>query len=46
MKSLAARTYSWVLSAGGTQSMVKDMAARPLILALANPTPEILPEGG
>jgi malate dehydrogenase (oxaloacetate-decarboxylating)(NADP+) len=34
------------LSAGGvlTQSMVVKMAARPLILALANPTPEILPE--
>src|SRR5277367_4727163 len=34
------------LSAGGvlTQEMVKRMAARPLILALANPTPEILPE--
>jgi malate dehydrogenase (oxaloacetate-decarboxylating)(NADP+) len=34
------------LSAGGvlTQSMVLKMAARPLILALANPTPEILPE--
>src|SRR6202042_177994 len=34
------------LSAGGvlTQDMVKRMAARPLILALANPTPEILPE--
>jgi malate dehydrogenase (oxaloacetate-decarboxylating)(NADP+) len=34
------------LSAGGvlTQAMVRDMAARPLILALANPTPEILPE--
>jgi malate dehydrogenase (oxaloacetate-decarboxylating)(NADP+) len=34
------------LSAGGvlTQAMVKVMAARPLILALANPTPEILPE--
>jgi malate dehydrogenase (oxaloacetate-decarboxylating)(NADP+) len=34
------------LSAGGvlTQGMVKKMAARPLILALANPTPEILPE--
>ncbi len=34
------------LSAGGvlTQDMVKSMAARPLILALANPTPEILPE--
>src|SRR5277367_1636592 len=34
------------LSAGGvlTQSMVEKMAAKPLILALANPTPEILPE--
>jgi malate dehydrogenase (oxaloacetate-decarboxylating)(NADP+) len=34
------------LSAGGvlSQEMVKTMAARPLILALANPTPEILPE--
>jgi malate dehydrogenase (oxaloacetate-decarboxylating)(NADP+) len=34
------------LSAGGIlkQDMVKTMAARPLILALANPTPEILPE--
>jgi malate dehydrogenase (oxaloacetate-decarboxylating)(NADP+) len=34
------------LSAGGvlTQAMVRKMAARPLILALANPTPEILPE--
>jgi malate dehydrogenase (oxaloacetate-decarboxylating)(NADP+) len=34
------------LSAGGvlTQDMVTSMAARPLILALANPTPEILPE--
>jgi malate dehydrogenase (oxaloacetate-decarboxylating)(NADP+) len=34
------------LSAGGvlTQDMVKAMAARPLILALANPNPEILPE--
>jgi malate dehydrogenase (oxaloacetate-decarboxylating)(NADP+) len=34
------------LSAGGvlTKAMVKLMAARPLILALANPTPEILPE--
>jgi malate dehydrogenase (oxaloacetate-decarboxylating)(NADP+) len=34
------------LSAGGvlTPGMVKKMAARPLILALANPTPEILPE--
>src|SRR6202050_3501339 len=34
------------LSAGGvlTQDMVRVMAAKPLILALANPTPEILPE--
>jgi len=34
------------LSAGGVlkQEMVKQMAAKPLILALANPTPEILPE--
>src|SRR5450755_1551744 len=34
------------LSAGGVlkQSMVRKMAERPLILALANPTPEILPE--
>ena len=34
------------LSAGGvlTQDMVKLMAGRPLILALANPTPEIMPE--
>jgi malate dehydrogenase (oxaloacetate-decarboxylating)(NADP+) len=34
------------LSAGGIlkQDMVKSMAAKPLILALANPTPEILPE--
>src|SRR6202453_394555 len=34
------------LSAGGvlTQDMVKKMAPRPLIFALANPTPEILPE--
>ncbi|SIT44354.1 NAD(P)-dependent malic enzyme; bifunctional: NADP-dependent malic oxidoreductase (N-terminal); phosphotransacetylase (C-terminal)) [Paraburkholderia ribeironis] len=34
------------LSAGGVlkQEMVKQMAERPLILALANPTPEILPE--
>src|SRR5438045_1735218 len=34
------------LSAGGVlkQAMVKKMAARPLILALANPNPEILPE--
>jgi malate dehydrogenase (oxaloacetate-decarboxylating)(NADP+) len=34
------------LSAGGVlkQDMVGRMAGRPLILALANPTPEILPE--
>ena len=34
------------LSAGGVlkQDMVKKMAKRPLILALANPDPEILPE--
>ena len=34
------------LSAGGVlkPDMVKVMAARPLIFALANPTPEILPE--
>jgi malate dehydrogenase (oxaloacetate-decarboxylating)(NADP+) len=34
------------LSAGGVlkPQMVKQMAARPLVLALANPTPEILPE--
>jgi malate dehydrogenase (oxaloacetate-decarboxylating)(NADP+) len=34
------------LSAGGvlSQGMVKNMASKPLILALANPTPEILPE--
>jgi malate dehydrogenase (oxaloacetate-decarboxylating)(NADP+) len=34
------------LSAGGVlkADMVKKMAARPLIFALANPTPEILPE--
>ena len=34
------------LSAGGVlkQDMVKSMAERPLIFALANPTPEILPE--
>jgi malate dehydrogenase (oxaloacetate-decarboxylating)(NADP+) len=34
------------LSAGGIlkPDMVKSMAAKPLILALANPTPEILPE--
>ncbi|AJC18224.1 NADP-dependent malic enzyme [Pandoraea sputorum] len=34
------------LSAGGVlkPEMLKNMAARPLILALANPTPEIFPE--
>jgi malate dehydrogenase (oxaloacetate-decarboxylating)(NADP+) len=34
------------VSAGNivTQDMVKSMAAHPIILALANPTPEILPE--
>jgi malate dehydrogenase (oxaloacetate-decarboxylating)(NADP+) len=34
------------LSAGGVlkQDMVKQMGTKPLILALANPTPEILPE--
>ncbi|EHR73447.1 malic enzyme [Burkholderiales bacterium JOSHI_001] len=34
------------LSAGGVlkPAMVKSMAAKPLIFALANPTPEILPE--
>lgn len=34
------------LSAGGVvkQEMIKKMAPKPLILALANPTPEILPE--
>jgi malate dehydrogenase (oxaloacetate-decarboxylating)(NADP+) len=34
------------LSAGGvlSQDMVRKMASKPLILALANPTPEILPE--
>jgi len=34
------------LSAAGvlSQEMVKGMAERPIILALANPTPEILPE--
>ena len=34
------------LSAGGVlkQDMVKKMAPSPLVLALANPTPEILPE--
>ncbi len=45
-RSSAARTFSSACSAGGvlSQEMVKMMAARPLILALANPTPEILPE--
>jgi malate dehydrogenase (oxaloacetate-decarboxylating)(NADP+) len=34
------------LSAGGvlTQDMVKKMAVRPIIFALANPTPEIMPD--
>ena len=33
------------LSAGGVlPEMVAAMGTRPLILALANPTPEILPE--
>jgi malate dehydrogenase (oxaloacetate-decarboxylating)(NADP+) len=34
------------LSAGGvlTQDMVKTMGRKPIILALANPTPEIMPE--
>ncbi|WP_413769178.1 malic enzyme-like NAD(P)-binding protein, partial [Vibrio vulnificus] len=34
------------LSAGGVlkQDMVKQMAPRPLILALANPNPEIMPD--
>ncbi len=34
------------LSAGGVlkQDMVKRMASKPLIFALANPTPEVLPE--
>jgi malate dehydrogenase (oxaloacetate-decarboxylating)(NADP+) len=34
------------LSAGGVlkQDMVRQMAPKPLVLALANPTPEILPE--
>jgi malate dehydrogenase (oxaloacetate-decarboxylating)(NADP+) len=34
------------LSVGGvlTRTMVKRMAERPLIMALANPTPEIMPE--
>ena len=54
-KQTAARTLGEViadadvflgLSAGGVlkQDMAAKMAARPLILALANPTPEILPE--
>ncbi len=54
-KPTAARTLSEViegadvllgLSAGGVvkREMVAKMAAKPLILALANPTPEILPE--
>jgi malate dehydrogenase (oxaloacetate-decarboxylating)(NADP+) len=54
-QSTAARTLGDViggadiflgLSAGGvlSQEMVAAMAARPLIFALANPTPEILPE--
>ena len=54
-KDTAARTLGDViagadvflgLSAGGVlkQDMVKQMAPNPLILALANPTPEILPE--
>jgi malate dehydrogenase (oxaloacetate-decarboxylating)(NADP+) len=54
-KDIAARTLGEVidgadvflgLSAGGVlkQDMVKRMAKDPLILALANPTPEILPE--
>jgi malate dehydrogenase (oxaloacetate-decarboxylating)(NADP+) len=54
-KKTAARTLGEViagadiflgLSAGGVlkKEMVAKMAARPLILALANPTPEILPE--
>ena len=54
-KQTAARTLGEViadadvflgLSAGGVlkQDMVAQMAAQPLILALANPTPEILPE--
>ena len=34
------------LSAGGVlkPQMVKDMAPKPIVMALANPTPEILPE--
>ncbi len=54
-KKTAARTLAEViegadiflgLSAGGVlkKEMVAKMAARPLVLALANPTPEILPE--
>ncbi len=54
-KQTAARTLGEViaeadvflgLSAGGVlkREMAAQMAARPLILALANPTPEILPE--
>jgi len=54
-KDIKARTLAEVidgadvflgLSAGGVlkQDMVKRMAARPLILALANPEPEIRPE--
>jgi malate dehydrogenase (oxaloacetate-decarboxylating)(NADP+) len=54
-KDTAARTLAEViagadvflgLSAGGVlkPEMVKQMADRPLIFALANPTPEILPE--
>jgi malate dehydrogenase (oxaloacetate-decarboxylating)(NADP+) len=54
-QATAARTLSEIiggadvflgLSAGGvlTPDMVGKMASRPLILALANPTPEILPE--
>ncbi|MCK0510636.1 NADP-dependent malic enzyme [Aromatoleum buckelii] len=54
-KPTSARTLSEViegadvllgLSAGGVvkREMVAKMAAKPLILALANPTPEILPE--
>jgi malate dehydrogenase (oxaloacetate-decarboxylating)(NADP+) len=54
-KDISARTLGEVidgadiflgLSAGGVlkQDMVKRMAAKPIILALANPNPEILPE--
>ncbi len=44
--SSAVRTCSsgFRRAACSRQSMVGKMAARPLILALANPTPEILPE--